>query len=106
MISLIKYKLSECDGIFIDVPLSTAPSQTCPNCGNKKKKELSTRVHNCEVCNFVADRDVAAAIVMINYAQGVGTTLSNVDAKPLSKTPQNCGGFRQVQQLKRQKPQT
>ena len=104
--SLIKYKLSECNGVFVDVPLKIAPSQTCPNCGNKKKKELSERVHNCEICNFVADRDVAAAMVMLNYAQGVGTTLSNVDAEPLSKTTRHCGGFRQVQQMKRQKPRT
>ncbi len=68
--SLIKYKLSECNGVFVDVPLKIVPSQTCPNCGNKKKKELSERVHNCEICNFVADRDVAAAMVMLNYAQG------------------------------------
>ncbi len=104
--SLIKYKLSECNGVFVDVPLKIAPSQTCPNCGNTKKKELSERVHNCEICNFVADRDVAAAMVMLNYAQGVGTTHSNVDAEPLSKTTRHCGGFRQVQQMKRQKPRT
>ncbi|HYX17346.1 MAG TPA: transposase [Nostoc sp.] len=103
LISLIKYKLNECSGVFVDVPLKTAPSQTCPNCGNKKKKELSQRVHNCENCNFVADRDVAAAMVMLNYAKGLGTSLSNADAEPLSKNPQHCGGFRKLQQLKRQK---
>ncbi|MBD0385384.1 MAG: transposase [Nostoc sp. C3-bin3] len=104
LISLIKYKLSESSGVFVDVPLKIAPSQTCPNCGNKKKKELSQRVHNCENCNFVADRDVAAAMVMLNYAKGLGTSLSNADAEPLSKNPQHCGGFRKVQQVKRQKP--
>jgi len=87
IISLIKYKLSECSGVFVDVPLKIAPSQTCPNCGNKKKKELSQRVHNCQNCNFVADRDVAAAMVMLNYAKGLGTSLSNADVEPLSKTP-------------------
>ena len=106
LISLIKYKLSECDGVFVDVPLKIAPSQTCPNCGDKKKKELSERVHNCEICNFVADRDVAAAMVMLNYAMGLGTSLKNVDAEPLSKTPQDCGGFRKVQQMRRKKPRT
>ncbi|WP_200860997.1 zinc ribbon domain-containing protein [Fischerella thermalis] len=34
-------------------------SQTCPQCGYKKKKELSQRVHSCDNCDFVADRDVA-----------------------------------------------
>ncbi len=104
--SLIKYKLSECNGVFVDVPLSIAPSQTCPKCGNKNKKELSQRVHNCQVCNFVADRDVAASLVMLNYAQGLGTSLSNVDAESLLESPQNCGGFKQIQQKKRKKPQT
>jgi putative transposase len=106
LISLIKYKLSECSGVFVDVPLKIAPSQTCPQCGHKKKKELSERVHNCGNCNFAADRDVAASMVMLNYALGLGTSLINADAKPLSKTTQNCGSFRKVQQLKRQKPRT
>jgi putative transposase len=106
LISLIKYKLSECGGVFVDVPLKIAPSQTCPQCGYKKKKELSQRVHNCDNCDFVADRDVAAAMVMLNYAKGLGTSLSNADAEPLSKNPQPCGGFRKVQQVKRQKPRT
>ncbi|MEA5507406.1 transposase [Halotia wernerae UHCC 0503] len=106
LISLIKYKLDECNGVFVDVPLKIAPSQTCPRCGHKKKKELSERVHICENCNFTADRDVAASMVMLNYALGLGTSLINADAEPLSKTTQHCGGFRQVQQVKRQKPCT
>jgi putative transposase len=89
LISLIKYKLSECIGVFVDVPLKIAPSQTCPQCGHKKKKELSERVHNCENCNFTADRDLAASMVMLNYALGLGTSLINADAKPLSKTTHN-----------------
>ncbi|MGB3203648.1 MAG: transposase [Crinalium sp.] len=106
LISLIKYKLTECDGVFVDVPLSIAPSQTCPKCGNKKKKELSERVHNCQNCGFVADRDVAASLVMINYARGKKLVSTNVDAEPLSRTTQDCGSFRKVQQKRRKKPQT
>jgi putative transposase len=106
LVALIKYKLSECNGVFVDVPLKIAPSQTCPNCGHKRKKELSERVHNCQKCNFTVDRDVAAAMVMLNYARGLGTSLPNADAEPLSRSLQYCGGFRKVQQLKRQKPRT
>lgn len=106
LISLIIYKLEEADGLFVYVPLSIAPSQTCPKCGKKKKKELSTRVHNCE-CGLLCDRDVAAARVMLNYARkGLGTSLSNADVEPLSKSTQHCGGFRKAQQMKRQKPRT
>ncbi|PMB09941.1 transposase, partial [Fischerella thermalis CCMEE 5328] len=43
-------------------------------------------------------------MVILNYAKGLGTSLSNADVDPLSKNPQLCGGFRKVQQLKRQKP--
>lgn len=48
LISLLKYKLEECQGIFVEVPTAkVAPSQTCPACGRKEKKDLSQRIHNC-----------------------------------------------------------
>jgi putative transposase len=37
-------------------------SQNCSNCGDKVKKSLSTRTHVCPHCGFVEDRDVNAAI--------------------------------------------
>jgi putative transposase len=37
-------------------------SQNCSNCGEKVKKSLSTRTHICPHCGFVEDRDVNAAI--------------------------------------------
>ncbi|QSJ19856.1 transposase [Nostoc sp. UHCC 0702] len=37
-------------------------SQNCSNCGEKVKKSLSTRTHLCPHCGFVEDRDVNAAI--------------------------------------------
>lgn len=68
--SAIEYKLPEAGGIFIEVPTQKVkPSQTCPQCGSQKKKELSERVHNCP-CGLTIDRDVAAAIVMLNWARG------------------------------------
>lgn len=42
-------------------------SQTCPDCGAVKKKELRERVHNCE-CGLVIDRDHAAARVILARA--------------------------------------
>ena len=36
-------------------------TQLCPNCGNKKKLELSERQYSCE-CGFNMDRDVKSAI--------------------------------------------
>ncbi|NEQ72173.1 MAG: IS200/IS605 family element transposase accessory protein TnpB [Okeania sp. SIO2C9] len=37
-------------------------SQNCSNCGQKVKKSLSTRTHICPHCGFVEDRDVNAAL--------------------------------------------
>jgi putative transposase len=39
-------------------------SQTCPSCGVVEPKKLSERVHSCP-CGFTADRDVAAAQVIL-----------------------------------------
>lgn len=39
-------------------------SQTCPACGTVEPKKLSERVHEC-ACGFTADRDVAAAQVIL-----------------------------------------
>lgn len=98
----IEYKLSECEGVFMEVPTkSVKPSQTCPNCGVKKKKELSERIHDCP-CGFTCDRDVAAAMVMLNWAMGAGTDLNK--RRSDSSTSTHCGGFKQLFEMKRQKP--
>lgn len=36
-------------------------SQLCSNCGKVVPKKLSERVHRCEHCGYVQDRDVNAA---------------------------------------------
>ena len=105
--SAIKYKVEEAGGFFIQVPAQKVkPSQTCPKCLAQKKKELSERIHCCEKCGYTTDRDVAAAIVCLNYAKGLGTSLSDVEQKALAKTPKQCGGFSQLAAKKRQKPRT
>lgn len=98
----IEYKLAEAGGIFIEVPTQKVkPSQTCPNCRVQKKKELSERVHNCP-CGLTCDRDVAAAQVMLNWATGLGTSLDKRGSD--SSTSIHCGGFKQLAEMKRQKP--
>ena len=100
--SLIKYKITEVGGIYIEVPTrQLAPSQTCPGCGIKRKKDLSERFHVCD-CGIPQplDRDVAAAQVMLNYARGLGTSLLQ-DAE--SPTSVSCGSMRKVGAKKRQK---
>lgn len=100
--SLFKYKLAECQGVFVEVPtVKVAPSQTCPACGRKEKKDLSQRVHDCP-CGCVLDRDVAAAQVMLAWA--LGTSVLSRGADSSTVVPTNCGGFRQLAALRRQKP--
>jgi putative transposase len=100
----IKYKVIEAGGVFVDVPtLMVKPSQTCPECNRQQKKTLDERIHQC-ICGCVLDRDVASAIVCLNYALGLGTSLTDGDGSALPKNPRHCGGFRQQNQMKRRKP--
>ncbi len=117
----IKYKVIESGGVFVDVPTKKIkPSQTCPQCGTQKPKSLDERIHQCD-CGCTLDRDVASAVVCLNYALGLGTSLKDGDGlagepgRPhaleatsrdwatLPKSPLSCGGFRQLNQMKRQK---
>lgn len=57
-------------------------SQTCSSCGKKStvKLTLTDRVFNCEKCGFSCDRDVNAAVNILNKglnskAFAVGTTV-------------------------------
>ena len=117
---LIKYKVTEAGGFYIEIPtVKVKPSQTCPNCGYQKKKTLTQRVHHCEKCDYQCDRDVAAAMVMLNYVRqcGLGVSPSEATAEPVrargmerastdadESTSTWCGSFKQVAQMKRQKP--
>lgn len=61
--------LEEAEGVWVEVPTrKVKPSQTCPVCGAVEKTTLSTRRHKCGSCGHTADRDVAAAHVMLNWA--------------------------------------
>jgi putative transposase len=109
--SAIEYKVIEAGGVFVEVPTrKVKPSQTCPNCGNQHKKTLDERVHQCGVCGFTLDRDLAAALVMLLWSQGKlpGFETSLVDADAASSTSdtrkrKQTGSQRQLGQLKRQK---
>ena len=60
--SMIESK-AESAGSFLSIDTySTTLSQLCL-CGNRKKKQLSERVHKCSSCNFIADRDVLSAFL-------------------------------------------
>ncbi|MBN3873011.1 transposase [Nostoc sp. JL33] len=109
--STIKYKVEQIGGVFIEVPTrQVKPSQTCPKCGNQHKKTLDIRVHECSVCRYSQDRDIAAAEVMLYWAKGTlpgaGTVLVGADlTSSTSRTRKQAGSMRQMGELKRQKSQ-
>lgn len=94
----LEYKLAEAGGIFVEVPTKQVkPSQTCPACGHQEKKTLAQRTHICSQCGYVEDRDIAAAIVMLNWARGKELASSNVDGEGST----SCGSMKQLAQKKR-----
>lgn len=102
-IQALEYKLVEAGGFLVKVPtLLVKPSQTCPNCGHQHKKELSERVHHCRNCGFTCDRDVAAAMVMLQWA--LGTSVLKRGSQAPTSAPQATGGWKQAWETKRKKP--
>ncbi len=60
-------------------------SQQCSNCGAIVKKSLSARTHICPQCGFVEDRDVNAALVILQRGLNtVGHTEINAWGKDTS----------------------
>ena len=87
LVQMLRYKAARAGGELIEVdPRYT--SQTCPECGIIKKKELSERVHRCRPCGCVLDRDVAAARVIL--AVGIDRGLGNVGQWPERRAGKIC----------------
>lgn len=65
LMSMLRYKAAEASTVleFVNTR-KVKPSQTCPQCGARKKKALSERVHACG-CGLTMSRDGAAAWVML-----------------------------------------
>ena len=106
--SAIQYKVTEAGGEYIEIPTQKVkPSQTCPNCGDRQKKELSERVHDCLQCGYTADRDVAAAQVMLNWvlydSTVFGTSIVKRGGLSSTASPDYCGGMQQLGSKKRKK---
>ncbi|MEI2579448.1 RNA-guided endonuclease InsQ/TnpB family protein [Scytonema sp. PRP1] len=69
-------------------------SQNCSKCGEKVQKSLSTRTHVCPHCNYVEDRDINAAINILQKGLStVGHTESYKlgECDPLAPLEQSCG---------------
>jgi putative transposase len=78
------------------VTVAVAPhntSQNCSNCGKKVQKSLSTRTHICPHCNYMEDRDINAAINILQKGlstQGHWGSLKLGEFDPLAGLEQSC----------------
>lgn len=63
-ISKLEYKSKWYGRIFIKVNKYFASTQICHVCGykNKSLKDLSIRIYTCPICHMEHDRDINAAI--------------------------------------------
>lgn len=62
--NFLSYKAAEAGREFVEVD-ARYTSQTCPSCGNRKKKPLSEREHRCLECGYITHRDTAAAEIIL-----------------------------------------
>ncbi|WP_392530131.1 RNA-guided endonuclease InsQ/TnpB family protein [Nostoc sp. C117] len=67
-------------GVYFQKVNSHKTSQICPSCGFETgKKELSERTHFCSNCSYTADRDIAAAQVVLQRGlAAVGHTVKKL----------------------------
>jgi putative transposase len=73
LVQHIGYK-AECAGSTLKLVDPRGTSQTCPECGTIRRKTLAERRHTCD-CGYHADRDVAAARIVLmraNFGPGTG----------------------------------
>lgn len=79
------------------ITIAVAPhntSQNCSSCGEKVQKSLSTRTHICHHCGFTEDRDINAAINILQKGLStVGQTGSDKlgEFDSLASLEQSCG---------------
>jgi putative transposase len=67
--SFLDYKAASA-GVRVEIVDPRGTSQTCPACGAQVAKMLADRTHTCS-CGCVMDRDIAAAMVILQRAQGM-----------------------------------
>lgn len=98
---MLDYKEREAGGFYVESPTqSLKPTQRCAVCWELTPKTLSDRIHNCQHCGHVEDRDVNAA--QVNEIWARGQELPSTNAESPSST--SCGSMRQLGAMKRKKP--
>ena len=69
--------------LFVEVPAKNTTID-CSRCGNKVPKSLAVRIHRCDKCNLVMDRDYNASINILKK----GLEIFNMSAKTNYELPQ------------------
>ena len=69
---ILTFKAEEAGRLVIEVDPKFS-SQDCSECGNRVKKELWQRTHDCKQCGLKLDRDHNSAIVL--KKRGLGQSL-------------------------------
>lgn len=65
-------------GKFFSVVSARGTSVECPECGVQVKKDLSVRVHRCQDCGYMTNRDVASGQVIRNRGIALISTAGHV----------------------------
>ena len=82
-------------GVYLGKVDPNGTSQTCPDCGARVRKDLSTRIHDCHECGSVKPRDVASGEVI--KARGL-SGIENVCGWELSGQSEMCARQDRVKQ--------
>lgn len=85
MFLLILKSKAENAGVWYREVIPNGTSQKCYACGNIVKKSLAVRVHNCPRCGLSLDRDVNAALNILQLAR----TGHSVLAEKFSASPRS-----------------
>lgn len=64
--TFLSYKLQEVGKQLIKIDKFYPSSQLCSSCGHKQPMPLSDRTYVCDECGFTLDRDINAAINILN----------------------------------------
>ena len=87
--------------MLVKVPARNT-SINCCRCGNKVPKNLAVRIHRCDKCNLVIDRDYNASVNILNKGLNIPQELREYTPVEISKdqgsrkpTCFSCGWFTQ-----------
>lgn len=68
MRTILEYVARKRD-VFVGRVDHRGTSQTCPNCRATVRKDLSVRLHECNECGYVVDRDIASGQEICNRGE-------------------------------------